>query len=98
MGKLSPGGEGRDSGRPAIVSDRLFLSGLLASRARLRFTGGEASSGGEERLVQREEKGEKGDRWQKKRVRDSWSGSDGLVCDCHSRQTPDEETSHSAQD
>jgi len=26
---------------PAIVSDRLFLSGLLASRARLRFTGWE---------------------------------------------------------
>jgi hypothetical protein len=79
---------------PAIVSDRLFLSGLLASMARLRFTGWEPSSGGEERLVNR---GAEGERGQKRRVSDSWSPSVGLVCDWNSRQTLGEETSHSAQ-
>ena len=36
---------------PVRVSDRLFLSGLLASMAGLRFTGWEPSSVGKEHLV-----------------------------------------------
>ena len=42
MAKLSPRGAGGGAtSPPVIVSDRVFLSGLLARRARLRFTGWE---------------------------------------------------------
>jgi len=51
--------EGRRRGRPLIVTmsfDRLILSGLLASRARLRFTGWQPWCGEEESFVNRERK------------------------------------------
>ena len=51
---------GRPSRRPVIVSDRLFLSGLLASIARLRFTGWERSCRGRSGLSIAEKKKREG--------------------------------------